>query len=115
MTIETKQNIWANYLKYLNQWVDEHTEGEFYGMSPACFDEWKENEFTYPLSNELFNEISDLCDRLKIDWFYNEYRESDTIKIEDVWCLYDAWIVDKSKITTNILGMFIDCGLEGDE
>lgn len=35
---------WQRYLNYLAAWVFDHTGEEFAGMSPACFDEWGENE-----------------------------------------------------------------------
>lgn len=42
---ETRQNKWTEYLLYLRRWVDAHRDEEFYGMTPACFDEWEDNEF----------------------------------------------------------------------
>ena len=35
---------WEKYIEYLKQWVEDHKEESFEGMSPACFDEWEENE-----------------------------------------------------------------------
>ena len=35
---------WKKYLNYLREWADNHAEVEFYGMTPACFNEWDENE-----------------------------------------------------------------------
>ena len=32
------------YLQYLSRWIFEHYEDEFKGCSPACFDEWLDNE-----------------------------------------------------------------------
>ena len=37
--------IWQKYLQYLRGWADSHSESEFYGMTPACFDEWLDNEY----------------------------------------------------------------------
>ena len=34
------------YLQYLSRWIFEHYEDEFEGCSPACFDEWLDNEGT---------------------------------------------------------------------
>ena len=28
----------------MRKWADYHAEVEFYGMAPACFNEWDENE-----------------------------------------------------------------------
>jgi hypothetical protein len=35
-----KKLVWDKYLQYLREWADSHSESEFYGMTPACFDEW---------------------------------------------------------------------------
>lgn len=35
---------WSGYFAYLKEWMVEHGGVEFYGMSPASFDEWLENE-----------------------------------------------------------------------
>lgn len=32
------------YLQYLSRWIFDHYEDEFKGCSPACFDEWLDNE-----------------------------------------------------------------------
>ena len=38
---EDKLNtIWQKYLRYLKGWTDSHSESGFYGMTPACFEEW---------------------------------------------------------------------------
>ena len=31
---------WSQYLQYLREWADSHSEPGFYGTTPACFDEW---------------------------------------------------------------------------
>ena len=35
---------WASYCEYVSRWADDHASMESYGMSPACFDEWVDNE-----------------------------------------------------------------------
>lgn len=35
---------WKHYLKYLLQWANEHSSMEYKGMSPACFDEFCDND-----------------------------------------------------------------------
>lgn len=35
---------WTAYLEYLKEWALTHSGVEYYGMSPACFDEWSDNE-----------------------------------------------------------------------
>ena len=40
MKVIAKEIIWQKYLQYLRDWADSHSEPEFYGMTPACFDEW---------------------------------------------------------------------------
>jgi len=32
--------VWQKYLQYLQDWADSHNDATFYGMTPACFDEW---------------------------------------------------------------------------
>ena len=39
-----KWEAWYKYKKYLKQWITDHDGREYYGMSPACFDEWLDNE-----------------------------------------------------------------------
>ena len=41
---ETKEIIWRKYQRYLHDWADSHSGPEFYGMTPACFDEWRDSE-----------------------------------------------------------------------
>jgi hypothetical protein len=40
-----KEATWELYVHYLHEWADSHSASEFYGMSPACFDEWFNNEY----------------------------------------------------------------------
>ena len=35
---------WQDYLDYLDKWILEHKDITNCGMSPACFDEWDDNE-----------------------------------------------------------------------
>ena len=35
---------WEKYIEYLKKWAEEHKDEKNAGMSPACFDEWEENE-----------------------------------------------------------------------
>ena len=35
---------WQDYLDYLDRWTLEHKDITNYEMSPACFDEWEDNE-----------------------------------------------------------------------
>lgn len=35
---------WQKYIKYLKNWAKEHSGEEFEGMSPACYDEFCDNE-----------------------------------------------------------------------
>jgi len=37
---------WNNYLSYLNDWTKDHSSPLFYGMTPASFDEWCDNEYS---------------------------------------------------------------------
>lgn len=35
---------WQRYLNYLADWIFSHIGEENKGMSPACYDEWKDND-----------------------------------------------------------------------
>ena len=35
---------WARYIDYLIEWAFEHSSDYHNGMSPACYDEWCDNE-----------------------------------------------------------------------
>jgi len=35
---------WKWYLAYLKEWADDHEGMEFFGQSPACYQEWLDNE-----------------------------------------------------------------------
>ena len=37
-------SVHERYLNYLMSWIADHHEDEFKGCSPACFDEWLDNE-----------------------------------------------------------------------
>lgn len=38
---------WNKYLNYLSKWAIDHKDVTYYGSSPACFDEFVDNEYTY--------------------------------------------------------------------
>lgn len=35
---------WERYVSYLHEWAFSHASHEYTGMSPACYQEWSENE-----------------------------------------------------------------------
>ena len=37
-------SYWQRYVAYLKEWAEAHSGDEFAGMSPACYDEWLDNE-----------------------------------------------------------------------
>lgn len=41
---ENTENNWNEYIKYLHKWAVEHSGKEYAGESPACYDEWLDNE-----------------------------------------------------------------------
>ena len=51
------------YQRYVKKWKEDHATFEFEGMEPACFEEWKDNEFQemleaalcFETAEELFN------------------------------------------------------------
>lgn len=36
---------WEQYLRYLVQWALNHHSDEYEGMSPVCYDEWRDCEY----------------------------------------------------------------------
>jgi len=42
---ESKQVIWKKYLRYLHDWAKNHNKPRFFAMTPACFEEWLDNEY----------------------------------------------------------------------
>lgn len=38
-------NKWQQYINYLRNWANDHEEPTFAGSSPACYDEWHDNEY----------------------------------------------------------------------
>ena len=40
---------WEYYITYLMQWAEDHKDSVFEGMSPACFDEFCENDIVEDL------------------------------------------------------------------
>lgn len=43
--IKERESEWEGYCRYLHEWSKDHAESACWGMSPACFDEWSENEY----------------------------------------------------------------------
>lgn len=41
----SKADTWQKYMEYLAEWAIDHLQMKFYGMSPASFDEWYDNEY----------------------------------------------------------------------
>lgn len=35
---------WRQYIEYLHEWADLHSDPAFMFGSPACYEEWVENE-----------------------------------------------------------------------
>lgn len=38
-------NRWQQYINYLRNWVNDHESPMFSESSPACYDEWLDNEY----------------------------------------------------------------------
>jgi hypothetical protein len=43
---EDKDATWQKYLQYLREWAAAHSGSGFYGMTPACFEEWRNAELS---------------------------------------------------------------------
>ena len=74
-------NYWNEYIDYLRNWAETHSDETFAGMSPACFDEWRDNECEDWICSECGNSsdsvmtISEWCEELgyseHLDYLYN--------------------------------------------
>lgn len=49
---ELPETIWRRYLQYLNEWIGSHCGPGFYGMTPACFQEWLGCEYKHLIEDE---------------------------------------------------------------
>lgn len=47
---------WARYIDYLIEWAFDHSGEEYDGMSPACYDEWCNNENEEEYDDEEYEE-----------------------------------------------------------
>ena len=47
-----KEKRWDAYIKYLNDWADDHSGAECYGAAPLGFDEWLEEEHDWSKEDE---------------------------------------------------------------
>ena len=54
-------SYWQRYISYLKEWAETHSGEEFTGMSPACYDEWLDNESgcQCPLGGDETNDCAD--------------------------------------------------------
>lgn len=77
----------------------------------------------FPLTSELFNDISELCDRHKLDWFYEDYISRKTIDRDDVKDIYANWEAGfydengklyRTELTENVRKLFAQNNLEVD-
>lgn len=70
---------WQKYIDYLMDWAREHAHPDFQGMSPACYDEWLENEGEEGYNGEILTneEFQRRCEKVfianKNDVFYDIY------------------------------------------
>jgi hypothetical protein len=80
---DTEKECWATLL-YVGK----------YKTRKACQQAIRFSEHPrYNMPDEIFNILSNLCDKAKIDWFYNEYRDSASISKGDLQMLLDAFYV----------------------
>ena len=54
-------SYWQRYIAYLKEWAETHSNERFAGMSPACYDEWLDNESgcQCPLGGDETNDCAD--------------------------------------------------------
>lgn len=42
--IIAEPDLWTQYIAYLHEWANDHKDAAFCGCTPACFEEWYDNE-----------------------------------------------------------------------
>ena len=72
---------WKDYINYLHNWADEHSDEKFSGMSPVCYDEFLDNDSDNWICSECGNSteaiytIAEWCEQLEfcdhLDQLYN--------------------------------------------
>lgn len=84
---------WENYIQYLHAWADDHSTNEYIGQSPACYDEWCDNEWDN-YSDRLFDIVTGLeksKDWKKAWWSNNEKAELTCIYKGMKYCVLLKW------------------------
>ena len=74
---------WRKYLRYLRNWADTHSEPGFYGMTPACFEEWLDCEYREQTSDISEPEEAGVCPKCG-----SESLDFDGFLVEDGSCIY---------------------------
>ena len=46
-----RKDKWKKYINYLKEWIEVHSDPMSEGMSPACYDEFCDNEYAYTNGN----------------------------------------------------------------
>lgn len=67
---------WQQYIAYLKDWAEDHSSELCKGMSPVCYDEWLDNEYT---ESGLNPSICPYCEsenteQLDFDWESNSAK-----------------------------------------
>ena len=104
---------WQKYIDYLMDWAREHAHPDFQGMSPACYDEWLENEGEEGYNGEILTneEFQRRCEKVfianKNDVFYDIYI------IENQVCILIRYLLYTNRICLCAHKRWIICS--GDE
>lgn len=115
---------WESYIQYLHTWADDHKGVAYMSQSPACYDEWCDNEWE-SASDWLFDAVNDLEESK--DWQKLEY-DKDNIRLSceyngKNWVILLTWSYDKgewefveqSRTGNDFTDLVIDWLLDRDE
>lgn len=119
-----EEKKWENYIQYLHAWADDHSTNEYLGQSPACYDEWCDNEWENA-TEYLFDNVTALEESK--DWQKSQ-TDMDNIRLScecngRTWVISLTWsydeamwkFVEQSRTGNDYVDLTIDWLLERDE
>ena len=63
--------MWEQYIRYLKEWANEHSDDCYEGMSPACYEEWLDNE------NEEYEDDDEDAEDVRCFWCEEKYSKDE--------------------------------------
>lgn len=86
---------WNNYIEYLKDWATQHIEEENEGMSPACYEEFLDNEYEEEeeeeesmTREEFLTAVDELYKAVRDSVGYNDHADKLIDQLEE---MADAW------------------------